>query len=116
MTYRTSLLTMALVASLFTACSKHSPQESASPRPKVTNLGVVEVSDGKPIRHDLGGGRTCIIMPTVLPGGSVHLAISIEESGKQLAAPSVETLADRAVEVSVGDIGVGLTPDRKSVV
>jgi hypothetical protein len=104
---------MALVASLFTGCSKNSPQESASPRPKVTNLGVVEVSDGKPSRHDLGGGRVCIITPTVLTGGIVELAMIIEESGKQLAAPRVSTLADRAVEVSVGDIGVGLTPHIK---
>ena len=113
MTCRTSLLTLALVAALFTGCSKHSPQESAAPRPKVTNLGVVEVSDGKPSRHDLGGSRVCIITPTVQKDGSVLLAMTIEESGKKLAAPRIQTLPDRAVEISIGEIAVGFTPQIK---
>jgi hypothetical protein len=112
-TCRTSLFTLALAVSLFTGCSKHSPQESAAPRPKVTNLGVVEFSNGKPSRHDLGGGRVCIITPTVQKDGSVLLAMTVEESGKKLAASRIETLPDRAVEISFGDISLGFTPQIK---
>jgi len=51
--------------------------------------------------------------PTVQKSGSVLLAMTIEESGKVLAAPSVKTLPDRTVEMYIGDIGVGLTPHIK---
>jgi hypothetical protein len=105
---------MALVASLFTGCSKHSPQqESATAHPKFTDLGIVEVSDGVKTRHDLGGGRVCIIAPAVQKDGSVLLALSIEESGRVLATPRAGTMSDRPIEVSVGDIGVKLTPHIK---
>jgi hypothetical protein len=113
MTNKTSLLTIALMASLFTGCSKQTPMESASPNPKVAQLGVVEVSDGKTSRHDLGNGRICTITPTVLPGGMVALEMVIEESGKKLVLPMVSTMAGRALQSSVDGIGVQLTPQIK---
>ena len=68
------------------------------------NLGVVELTDGKPAHRDLGGGNACVITPTMLKDGSVELAIAVEKSGKILATPRVSTLPDRAVQITVGDI------------
>jgi hypothetical protein len=113
MTNRIFLLTLALAAALFTGCSKHSAQEPALPGHKVADLGVVEVADRTPTRHDLGDGRVCTVTPTLVPGGRIDLAIIIEESGTQLAAPRIQTVADRAVEISVGDVGIRLTPHIK---
>lgn len=117
MKYRTSLITLALLASLFTGCSKHSP-DVAAVRPKISNLGVVEVSDGIPSRHELGSGRICVIKPTLKKDGSVLLAMTIEETDstgatQTLASPSVMTSPDQAVEISIGDVGVKLTPHIK---
>jgi len=61
MKYHTPLITAALLASLLVGCSKHPPAA-----PKVTNLGVVEVSDGSTNRIDMGGGRVCIIKSLIL--------------------------------------------------
>jgi len=76
-------------------------------------LGVVEVSDGIQSRHDLGGGRICLVTPTVQKDGSLLLALRIEAAGKLLSEPKVITKPDRAFEVSVGDVGVGFTPHLK---
>src|ERR1035437_6724078 len=92
MKYHTPLIIAALLASLFTGCSKHSP--SAAAGSKVTALGVVEVSDGVQSRHDLGGGRVCLITPAIRKDGSIFLALQIEEAGKVLE-PRGEIITDR---------------------
>ena len=109
MKHRTSLIALTLLVLAFAGCSKH----SAATYPKVPNLGVVEVSDGITSRHDLGGDRVCIVTPTVQKDGSLLLALRIEEAGKLLAAPRVQTMSDRPFEVTVGDISIGFTPHLK---
>jgi hypothetical protein len=99
-------LTMALVG-----CFKPSPDAAA--RPKFCDLGVVEVSDGIQSRHDLGGGRVCVIAPTIQKDGIILLSMRIEESGKLLQTLKAKTRSDMAFQMSVGDIGVGLTPHIK---
>jgi hypothetical protein len=110
MKYHTPLIITALLVSLFTGCSKHSPTAAS---PKVTDLGVVEVSDGTPIRHDLDGGKVCVIIPTVITNGSarqVMLAMTIEQpDSTKLACPKVVAFAGQPVEVRVGDIDIRLT-------
>ncbi len=61
MKYHIPLITATLLASLLTGCSKHPPAA-----PKVTDLGVVEVSDGSTNRIDMGGGRVCVIKSLIL--------------------------------------------------
>jgi hypothetical protein len=112
MKYQTPLIGIMSVAMLFTGCSKHSAGAVAS-HPKVQNLGVVEVSDGIQSQHGLGGGRICIVTPTMLKDGNVLLDLRIEEAGNLLSAPRIITKPDQAVEISVGDIGVGFTPHIK---
>ena len=95
-----------------TGCSKQSVGTTAAP-PAVHNLGVVEVSDGVATWHDLGGGRVCIVTPSVQEGGNLLLAMRIEEDGNLLSAPRVITQPDQGFEISIGDIGLGFTPHLK---
>jgi hypothetical protein len=109
---RTSLIALISLALAFAGCSKRSPDAGVA-HPKVQDLGVVEVSDGIQTRHDIGGGRVCIITPTIQKDGSILLSMRIEEGGKVLASPRAQTKTDMPVHFSVGDIGVGLTPHIK---
>ena len=108
----TSLIALTLLTLAFAGCSKHSP-DAAAALPKITDLGVVEVSDGILTRHDLGGGRVCIITPNVQKDGSVLLSMSIEEAGKVLLSPKVLTKSDQHAQITIGDIGIGVTPHIK---
>ena len=109
MKHHPPLIALAALALTFAGCSKPAPA-AAAPHFKVPNLGVVEVSDGIQSRHDLGGGRICLVTPTVQKDGTLLLALRIEEAGRLLSAPSVVTKSDRAFEVSAGEVGVGFTP------
>jgi hypothetical protein len=96
---------LALLTLLFTACSKHSPTAAS---PKLTDLGVVEMSDGSPIHRDLGSGKTCIITPTVITNG-IRLAFVIEETNsagvvQTLATPVMERTPIGRMEVIVGEL------------
>ena len=44
------------------------------------DLGVIDVSSGKPSPHTLADGRVCTITPTILPNGNVSLNTSIVET------------------------------------
>jgi hypothetical protein len=93
----TALFTLALLASLFTGCSKHSPTAAI---PKSTDFGVIEVSDGISSSHILADGRVCTITPTVLKDGNVELATTIIEtnaSGVRRSSNVLESPVDRAV-------------------
>jgi hypothetical protein len=89
---KTLLIALALLALAFAGCSKHSP--TASALPKNIDLGVIEVSGGKPSSHILADGRVCTITPTVLGDGNVNLAATLIETN----ASGVERL-DRAIQV-----------------
>jgi hypothetical protein len=110
MKYYTPLITTALLISLFTGCSKHSPIASIA---KVTDLGVVEFSNGTPVRRDLDGGKVFVINPTVITNGNttqVMLAMTIEQpDSTKLACPRVVAFAGQPVETKVGDIDIRLT-------
>ena len=121
MNHRALLIVPVLFALVFTGCSKHSPV-TATGRPKVPELGVVEVTDGVISRHDLGLGRVCILNPTIKKDGSVLLAMTIEETDstggiRTLTQLNAITFPDRAVEVETAFagrvVGVGLTPHIK---
>ena len=117
MNYRPALVILALLTLIIAGCSKHSPRAGMG-QIKVKDLGVVEVADGVEIRQDLGGGRVCRIMPALRRNGDILLAMTIEQTDaagavQVLSRPRVITRPDRAVKVSVGDVGVGLTPHVK---
>jgi hypothetical protein len=109
---RASLIALTLLALTFAGCSKHSPAAAAT-GPKVYDLGVVEVSDGIQSRHDLGGGRVCIITPAIQKDGSVLLSMRIEESGKLLKLMRAQTGNDLAFQMTAGDLSIGMKPHIK---
>ena len=104
----TSLIVAALVGLLIVGCSKHA--QGTADAQKSFNLGVVEVSDGTPIRHDFGGGRVCTITPTILTNGDIGMECKIEESGKVVASPRMEAKPGVPVMCSGGGISIELTP------
>jgi hypothetical protein len=97
----TPLFTFALFASLCIGCSKHSPTTAL---PKNNDLGVIEVSGGKPSSHILADGRVCTITPTILADGNVKLATSIIEtnaSGVKRSSLDFESSVGRAVTFAI---------------
>ena len=113
MRHRTSLIIATLVVSAFTGCSKHPP---AATTPRVTDLGVVEIWSGTPIRHDFGDGKACIITPTVITNGSAGFVkmkmviVQPDSSGmvQTQACPWIQAIAGETAEFRVGDIDVRL--------
>ena len=118
-----TLLILICLALFLTGCSKQSlsPDALASrhaAKPNVTDLGVVEISDKVSSRHEVGTGRTAVLTPTVLPDGTLDIAIVIEEPPvnsrrKLLAMPRVITKPGQAVEISVDELGLKFTPTLK---
>jgi hypothetical protein len=108
----TAFVFIALITLLLAACSER-PTGTVSP--KVTDLGILEVSDGESTWHDLGDSRACVISPTVLANGSVRLTITIQQTNsdgtvRMLASPTVQNMAGQKMAVSAGDIHIRLIP------
>lgn len=80
---------------------------------KTADWGVIEVSDGLVTLHELEGGKTCRMTSTFQKDGTVVLAMRIEENGKLVSAPRVQTAFDLPVMISVGDTAVKFTPRKK---
>jgi hypothetical protein len=117
MKYHTPFLTAALVASLIAGCSKSS-SVVATPSVTYTNLGVLEVSDGIPIRHALGDGRAYILTPTVLKDGRIELRLDLQvtnSSGgvEMRLGPTDCVLPGQEARFSVDDVGVYVVPKAK---
>jgi len=110
MKHCTFLIAVALLISSLAGCSRKATAL------KVADLGVVEISSGTPIRHDLGGGKVCVIMPTVITNRSarfVKMTMVIEQTDpsgivQTQACPSAGTIAGESVEWRVGDINIRL--------
>jgi hypothetical protein len=94
------------------------PPETPAP-PPVNQLGTVEFTDGVPLQVNLDQNRTCTITPKVLPDGTLQLSMVIQGPGARgtmdtLSSPKIICPPGMAVAVSVGDLGIGLTPTIKS--
>lgn len=108
------LIILASLTLAFTGSSEDTATSLAANH-GTTNLGIVQVSDGIPIHRDLGGGKACVITPTVQTNGRVALDLRFEESGKLLASPKPRILAipDRPIFFTLGDTTFELTPHLK---
>jgi hypothetical protein len=91
MKIHTSLVILASLTLAFTGCSKHSQTAGI---PKNNDLGVLDISSGKPSSHTLADGRACTITPTVLPDGNVSLTTTIDETNGSRKTLVFEALAD----------------------
>jgi hypothetical protein len=109
MRFFTLPITTVLLASLVADCSRRS---SAKPNPRITDLGIVIVSNGIQSHEYLGDGRICFVSPTVFTNGLVELGISIQDtnSGRVILTVGIETILGKYVEIGNGEAGVGLTP------
>jgi hypothetical protein len=117
MKHCTSLFIAALVGLLFSGCSKHS-SVVVTPSVTYTNLGVVEVSDGIPIRHALGDGRAYILTPTILKDGSIDMRLDLQVTNSSggvetLQGPTDSVFPGSPVRFSVEDVGINMTPRAK---
>jgi hypothetical protein len=70
------LIALVSLAVTLAGCSKHS---RAADFLKNNNLGVINVSNGKPSSYTLADGRTCTITPTLLPSHNARLTTTITE-------------------------------------
>jgi hypothetical protein len=98
-------------------CSKHS-SVVATPSVTYTNLGVVEVSDGIPIRHALGDGRAYILTPTVFKDGRIEVRLDLQVTNSSGAVETVQgptdcVLPGNEARVSVNDVGIHIVPKVK---
>jgi len=117
MKHCTSLFIAALVGIVFSGCSKH-PTVVATPSVTYTNLGVVEFSDGIPIRHALGDGRAYILMPTILKDGRIDTRLDLQVTNSSGAVETLQGPTDcvfpgNPVSFSVADVGINMTPKAK---
>jgi hypothetical protein len=83
-----------------------------------TNLGVVEVSDGVPIRHALGDGRAYVLTPTVFQDGRIQMRLDLQVTNSSGAVETVQGPTDcvfpgNEARVGVADVGIRITPKAK---
>ena len=100
-------------------CSKKQPEQIIVSQPKITDLGVVELSDHSSCTNDLGNGKDCIIRfdSTSQKTVDVHLVIEEKDANgemKQIAMPRIGAIIGNQVSASVGEIGVSLVAKLKS--
>ena len=81
-----------------------------SAHPKYTDLGDIEVAQGKQSRHDLNDGRVLVVTPFILSGQRIALIMAVEEHDTNGAihlidCPNIQALPNQAVKFAVGDIG-----------
>lgn len=112
-----SLAIAAAVGLVFSGCSKH-PNVAATPIVTYTNLGVVEVSDGVPIRHVLSDGRTYILTPAILKDGRIETRLDLQVTNASgaveiLQGPTDCVFPGNPVSFSIADVGVKMTPKVK---
>ena len=98
-------------------CSEHS-SVVATPSVTYTNLGVVEVSDGIPIRHALGNGRAYILTPTVFKDGRIEVRLDLQVTNSSGAVETVQGPTDCVspgyeARVAVNDVGIHVVPKAK---
>lgn len=99
-------------------CSKH-PSLVSMPSVTYTNLGVVEFSDGIPIRHALGDGRVYVLTPAIGQDGIVHTRLDLEVTNasgavETLLGPTAGEFPGNLVKFSVADVGVEMIPQIKA--
>ena len=94
------------------------PAVGAAPT-KLTDLGVIELSDRAPKQLDLGAGQNCVITPTVLADGSIQMDIAVEGktadgNAEQSTLSRLTVLPGATCAISVGDRMIALTPKLKA--
>jgi hypothetical protein len=84
-------LVLASLGIALAGCSNHSQTAGI---PNNNNLGLLDVSSGKPMIHTLADGRACTLTPTPLPDGNVSLATTIDETNGSRRTLTFQAPAD----------------------
>jgi len=107
--WSSGFLVLALVAVPISGCSKK-PSSDNSTQPEAVNLGTVEVTYGSPSRHDLGGGRTCVLTAQPMDRDNCELVAVVEKGGKKVASTRVAPARLNApLDLSLGMVQIQLT-------
>ena len=85
---------------------------TTSPPANVTDLGMVELSDGIAVRFDLGAGTNCVVTPKVLSDGNAQMEITVEATNadgtaSQLGRSRLTARPGQQCSISVGDRRLG---------
>lgn len=105
---------------VFSGCSKH-PTVAAEPIVTYsTNLGVVEVSDGVPIRHALGDGRTYILTPSIMKDGTIQTRLDLEVTNSSgtveiLRGATDGVLPGQTSHIGIDNISITMIPKARSL-
>ena len=86
---------------------------TSAPPANVTDLGMVELSDGIAVRFDLGAGTNCVVTPKVLSDGNAQMEITVEVTNadgtaSQLGQSRLTARPGQQCSISVGDRMIGL--------
>ena len=86
---------------------------TSAPPANVTDLGMVELSDGIAVRFDLGAGTNCVVTPKVLSDGNAQMEITVEVTNAdgtaaQLGQSRLTARPGQQCSISVGDRMIGL--------
>jgi hypothetical protein len=96
-----------------TAVSEVAKTGNEIPDPRMTDLGMLELSDGVPTRFDLGGGTNCIVTPAALSDGNSMMQITVgvtnaDGTVSELGASRITALPGQHCSISVGDRMIAL--------
>ena len=86
---------------------------TVAPPVNVTDLGMVELSDGIAVRFDLGAGTNCVVTPKMLSDGNAQMEITVEVTNAdgtalQLGQSRLTARPGQQCSISVGDRMIGL--------
>ena len=78
-----------------------------------TDLGMVELTDGVPMRFELGGGTNCVVTPRALSDGNITMEIKTEVinadgTASKLGMSQLTARPGQACSISVGDRMIAL--------
>jgi len=115
----TTTTVVALIGLLVISCTKKTPQKENHMPSKLWDLGAVELSNHESCTNNLGDGKDCVVTFVTTPGNNVEVDFVVEaknSSGNKeiISQPRIITAPGRAVAISVGDIGVAITPKLKA--
>jgi alanyl-tRNA synthetase len=79
------------------------------------DLGAVQLVNQTPSRFDLGGGKTCMLTPTIDADGNYDIKVVFEAQNADgqtapLANGRIITSPGHAVRLNVGNSSIGFTP------
>ena len=97
-----------------TAVSEVRKTGNEIPDPSMTDLGILELSDGAPTRFDLGGGTNCVVLQMALSDGNSMMQITVgvtnaDGTVSELGTSRLTARPGQHCAISVGDRMIALT-------